>query len=525
MLAGEPGAPEAAAPLALVSADCAATAPSGAPPPAPSVAAARQALGALQQGYAARTAAGGSLRVRLPRPQPGCPGDATGILTRWPPLPPPHLRCGSPRASPRKAGNGAPPELPTQPSSAALARVTVRQAAFARDGRAGAAKAAPAPPRGSPERASPLRRRGGAAGASVPAGRQLPAGGTVAVGALSSKDRQERSAALPPSAPSPLGPHPPSGSGVSCAGLRAAHPHPVPGCVAAAPGQPCAANAEAGAPPAAPRMSSGPAAVQARRRRWAWLRSLFCLGRRGSEPGDPVDTGRQPSQAGSSPLRRAAPSPALGADPLAQAGAGARRAAGIGAFEGCGARSAGCSCALGNALHATSSAPGHGQPSMSNGRRGAARGARGPTAPAAGLSRSPQDAGAQRLFVGPRSDDVPGPVPCGVAAAELAGRDEAPSSQDAHGRRLAGGRRADPAPGPAACRAAATGLRGGMGLGGAGVRHTAVTLVELLVRAVRSPSRGAADLRACQARCAPPPVNGMPACRQAFTAVVSAGWG
>lgn len=518
MLASEPGAREPAAPLALVSADCATTASParhpGASSPAPQVAASRQALRALpQQGYAARTAGGCSPRVRLPRPQPGGPGDATGILTRWPPLPPPHLRRTSPRASPRKIGAGAPLEQrPPQLRSNARAHVQARQPAFGRDGRA-------------PERASPPQGRGGAAGAAPasprpagaggPARRHLQARSAVAAGALSREDRHKSSAAPPSLPPSPLGTKSPPGPLVPNTHPEAVQPHPDPECAAAAPGQPLAASAAAGALPAA---NGARAASQARRRRWAWLRTLLCLGRGGDQPGGaaaPVDAGRQLPQAGASSPQGAAPpqaapgaaASARAAATAAQAAAGAPRTVGDDAFEeGCGARSAGCSCAAACATLATPSAP-DACPAGSGGLRGVGQGARAATAPVR-LSSSPQDALSQRLIVGPRSDEAPSPAVHGAAptgpgiSAVSSGiaRHAAPSSQDAHEHHPLDGRAGFyPAPKPAT----ASGFSGGIGLSNGGVRHTAVTLVELLVRAVRSPSRGAAGLAACQARSGP----------------------
>ncbi len=420
-----------------------------APPPPPQAAPASP----RPAGYAARAAAACSTGSRLPAPAPAAPGGATGVLTLWPPLPAAYLHALAPPLprSPRKL-RGSPARATPAPAPAWTPQRTC------------------APAR---SRISPGRHDAGALAAAAPAATYGAPKGLAPAG-----DPQPRRLGLELGSDQTLltvGPDAcPAAAEPSCsaAGARVTS--------AMAP-TPCYADADSavpcpwpGPPPAAPSRSGRDRAAGERsaelppapqRRRRLWLRALFCLGRgraqqRGGHACDAPSRAAAASAGGGSP---AAVWPAL-APPAAAPAAGAGGAQEL-------ARPGDAS----SQAHASARPPPDAQAP-----RSAPRSTPQESPAAAGAAyRGAADA-ALRLFAGPRSD--------GVAP---------PQRADAGG---AGTARGPGRPG------------GSQGAPGPRVRHTAVTLVELLVRAVCSPARGspaaAARLPAAPAGAAPRAVRG-----------------
>lgn len=295
---------------------------SGSPPLNAHKPSARAALSPLPLGYAARAGAARLASHRLPAPAERGAGNATGILTRWPPLPPLHLAS---RASPRAPSRGGAPSAKFLSPSLARTHVSVRHAVAAWDGLRPEA-ATPAQPAPSAWPASPRQHdnRKAAAPASLfakpragrPAGAcnnprygPLRVGATAAVAAVAAGGGESAVAASLKAQGKGLGVTRgalPAEAGVPWEhrggnGDRGSTPveQPYVSPANGQAGQPVAAAAVVYPAPSNPvpcprtlNLTQGMAARRyARphgRRRWAWLRALFCLGG-GSKPAAEAD--------------------------------------------------------------------------------------------------------------------------------------------------------------------------------------------------------------------------------------------
>lgn len=321
MPCGEPNSPAATtvpASQATSAAPALALGHSGSPPLNARKPSARAALSPLPLGYAARAGAARLASHRLPAPAERGAGNATGILTRWPPLPPLHLAS---RTSPRAPSLGAAPPAKLLSPSLARTHVSVRHAVAAWDELRpeAAAPAQPAPPAwpasprqrdnrvaaapasphatlraGRPAGACNNRRYGPLRDGATAAAAAVAAGGGESAVAASLKAQGEglgvTGSALPADVPvehrggnSDGGSAPVEQPYVSPAAGQAGQPVTAAAVVYPAPNDPVPCPRTLTLTQGMAARRSATAARPHGRRRWAWLRALFCLGG-GGEP-------------------------------------------------------------------------------------------------------------------------------------------------------------------------------------------------------------------------------------------------